>query len=276
MTDEPKPPMPDALRPLAEAAIVQHEKRPAPPQTVTHPKRRGEWLYLTCPYREEDEGLWLALMLECFGTRTADAGQAFMRQLAALCPEVLYNGEEEARIDEEALRQALAIVYSLKPRTEAEGAFAAQLVALHLTAMKVGAQLGKYSSVDIRSAATLAALVKAYGNGLATLQGLKGGGRRSTRQTVIVKRETHVHHHHHDEKHVHLPDGGRGGGNLHAQSQGPDELRARATRSTGGSAKRAALPSPNAEGDGLPVSINEGPEAVPVAWRGEGDGSAEG
>src|SRR5438105_1971196 len=70
--------MPDVLRPLAEAAIKRHKKRPYAPDVVTQPEQR--YLQeLTCPYRDEDHDLWSALLLECFGTRVFAVGQCFMR-----------------------------------------------------------------------------------------------------------------------------------------------------------------------------------------------------
>jgi hypothetical protein len=276
MADEPKPPMPDVLRPLGEAALARMRKRRAVPQTETRPQVRGRpgaWGFLECPYREEDLDLWAALILECFGTRVLDVGQAFMRQLAAMCPDVLYEGEDHSRVDEEALRQALAIVYAMRPRDEAEAAFAAQLVAVHLVTMTMGSTLRHH--VDRRSANALAGLVKAYGQGLTALRGMQAPARRRSRQTFITKKEIHVHQHHHDERHLHVqPPEGEGGGILHAQAQERRELRARASPANRAS-ERAALPSPDPLGQGLPVSEGEGPEKVPIARRGEGIGGTE-
>lgn len=125
MSDE-REPMPDVLRPLALEAIKRHKRRPVAPAIVTKPEQR-EYVNLTCPYREEDEELWIALLIECFGTRVYQVAQCFMYQLEALCPNVLYPGEDHSRRDEDAMRQALAIVYGLKPRNEAEGALAAHM-----------------------------------------------------------------------------------------------------------------------------------------------------
>jgi hypothetical protein len=246
-----KPPMPDRLRPLAQAAIARHQKRPAAPDVVSQPDH-GVYDHLTCPYRDDDQELWVALILECFGTRVADVGQAFMRQLYALCPEVLYNGESQRRPDEETLRQALEIVYSLRPRTAAEAALAAQMVALHLTAMKVGHSIGQRSYTDSRTIASLALVAKTYGSLLNILNDRKG--KRSTRQTIKVVNDKHVHFH--DERHVHLR--GRGDGKSGGQSHDTHRPRARAT---------PALPGENASGRDLQIVPGEGSEALPSTRR---------
>jgi hypothetical protein len=264
-----KPPMPEKLRPLAEDAIRRHQRRSAAPDIVTSPTRQDHHYHLSCPYREEDEGLWFALILECFGTRIAEVGQSFMRQLAALCPLVWYEGENESRVDEESLRQALAIVYSLKPRNEAEAALAAQLVAVHFATMKVGKSAGRYDWIPLPTANCLAALVKAYGNGLLTMEKLRGRT-RSTRQTFKV--EKHVHHHY-DEKHVHFAGGG--GRKPSGQDHADSELRARA-RPDSEPSDLAALPGPNTGGHVLPVPCGEGEAGLQDARRREEVRCAEG
>lgn len=259
MGDEPeRPPMPDALRSMAEAAIVRHTRRRAPPETVTKPEQRY-YENLTCPYREDDEELWMALLLECFGTRVHAVAQHFFRQLEALVPLVFYEGEDRDRRDEEALRTALAIVYSLKPRNEAEAALAAQYVALHFAAMKSAAYALRYTNIDTRSAASLAALAKAAASHFALLRG--GPKNRAIKQTIRVER-VYIDNR---EQHVHAGrEGGReSGGQAHAERG----ERARA---------RPLLPSPDEGGDIMSLSPGEGPEPMPPARGRERIRSAKG
>lgn len=264
MAETEKPPMPDLLRELAQQAKRRHRTRSAPPPIVTNPKRMGGMHYLTCPYRDEDEDLWFALLLECFGTRMLAVADAFMQQVASLCPEVLYEGEDRTRLDEGALHQALAIVYALKVRNEAEAALAAQLVAVHFATMKVGKTAGRYDWLPLPHANCLAALVKTYSGGLKALRDMKGGRGRTTRQVIRVERAN-----------VYVDQRGRGVGNPGSQADEGSGKRARATPS--GSARiLPALSRPDEIGDALQTLPGEGPDPLPPARWGEGLGGAEG
>jgi hypothetical protein len=240
-----KPPMPDVLRPIAEAALARCWKRPPGVDVVTSPVQHSHLELLTCPYRDEDLDLWMGLVLDAFGTRIASVGQTFLRQLAALCPDVLYEDEERTRTCEESLRQAVCIVHGLKPRNEAEAAHAAQLVALHFAAMKVGKSAARYDWLPLPHANCLAALVKAYGDGLERFSRMRGGKRRSIKQTIRVERHTH--------QHVHFAEGG--GENPRRQFHGRDSARARA---------RGTVQCPQEIGGAVPLLSGEGPDALPV------------
>jgi hypothetical protein len=63
---------------------------------------------------------------------------------------------------------------SMKPRKEAQAALAAQAVALHFAAMKVGRHLATVTFPDARTVASLAAVTKAFSGALDTNQSLKG------------------------------------------------------------------------------------------------------
>lgn len=261
-------PMPDFLRAIAETAIQKHRKRVWVPHVVPRPAQ-GPLADLSCPYREEDWELWAALLLECFGTRSFSVAQCFFRQLEALCPTVIYEGESKLRRDEEMLLQALAIVAGIKPRNELEAAAAAQYAALHITAMKLGANVSSGTGyVDSRSVASFAALMKAASRHYAMIQ--NGRSPKRAKQTFIVKKETHVHHH--DERHVHLPGGdGNSGSRVHEA----DELRARA-RGAVEPQELPALPSPEQSAEVLRFPSGEGAESLPQARRGERIRRAEG
>lgn len=258
MPDEAdKPPMPDNLRPLAEAAIRRHQKRPIAPEVVTVPEQRY-LQHLTSPYRDEDNNLWFALLLECFGTRVLEVGQAFFRQLSDLCGEVFYEGEDHRRRDETELRQALAIVYDLKPRNAAEAAGAAQLVALHFATMKVGAMIAGNRYLDARTAASLAALSKAYSSQLRTIQEGRSKG-RSIKQVIRIERVQIDAR----QQHLHAGEGGQESG---SQPQGGSGQRARARQAVRGEGEN--------DGSLLSLPCREGPEPLPIPRRGEGVGRA--
>ncbi len=261
MSSKKRPPMPDRLREIALAANEKrHPKRMAVPMVVPKPEQR-HLQNLTCPYRKEDEELWLALLVDCFGTRVFPVAQCFIRHLEKLCPEVLYDGEEHCRRDEETLALALSIVAGIKPRNEMEAAAAAQYVALHLTAMRLGANCASGSGyLDSKSAHALAAVTKAAALQYATIQSGRGK-RRSIKQTFIVKKETRYY----DNRQVHL---GEGGGNPDARVHEADELRAHA-RGTVEPQELPALPCPEQSAEVLRFPSGEGAESLPQARRGE-------
>lgn len=265
-----KPPMPDNLRGLAEGAIARHRKRRMPPDIVTRAEEMGYYQHLTCPFRDEDEELWLALLLECFGTRSYSVAQSFMRQLAALVPSVLYDGERSIRADEEAMYQALAIVCSLKPRNEAEAAHAAQLVAVHLASMRVGGHLGRASGyADPRTVASLALLTKTFGEGVDRLQ--RRGRRKPAVQVIKVEKRVNVYN---DNRSVTVPTGGCDNRNSRPHASG--ELRAREAGSNTGPNERPALPSPDQGGRVVPWPGGEGEAGLSDARSRERIRRAEG
>lgn len=253
-----RPPMPDVLRPLAEDAFNRLQRRRAAPDVVSLPDQ-GYFRDLTSPYRDEDAGLWLALLLDCFGTRVQAVGQAFFDQLAALCPDVLYEGETEARRDETLLRQALAIVCGIKPRNELEACLAAQSVALHLTAMKLGSRIARSDYVEPRNASALSRLSKAFAGNVETLQRLRG--RKSVRQTIVVKNEKHIHNH----KHVHID----GPGPSQIGDQPHEFMECRAAENDAGAAVSGEVQG----GRVVPFCGDEGQAGLPIPWRGK-SGSA--
>ncbi len=268
MGSKKRPPMPDKLREIAVAANEKrHPKRMAVPMVVPKPEQR-HLQNLTCPYRKEDEQLWLALLVDCFGTRVFPVAQCFIRHLEKLCPEVLYDGEEHCRRDEETLALALSIVAGIKPRNEMEAAAAAQYVALHLTAMRLGANCASGSGyLDPKSAHALAAVTKAAALQYATIQSGRGK-RRSIKQTFIVKKETRYY----DNRQVHLREGG---GKRRRPTDGAEELRARARGAIELEA-RTSLPSPKDVGRLLQFPSGEGEDGLPKARRGQGIRRAEG
>lgn len=201
MSDD-KPPLPANLRPLADKAIAKHRNRPVPPKVLVEgeedcPPR------IESPYAPEDDDAWRALLYQAFGTRSHSVATYFLQQLSDLCRR---DWDEEARKwrpSEDELNAVISMVNSMKPRDEAQAAYAAQLCALHLSAMRM-AQHTTTHYADARSLAVLNKTVRAFGDGLANLQRLQGKSRTS-RQTIRVESHKHVH------QHVHLSDGGSAG-----------------------------------------------------------------
>jgi len=251
MGNKSKPAMPAKLRARADRATARLQSRPIAPdiELTTNP---GGWDYAN-PYLDEDEDAWVALLCEAFGTRQEAVAYAFINHLAMLCSVQWTESPRAWRPNEYELRLALAIVQSLDPRNEAEAALAAQAVAVHLSTMKVGRLLGTMTSVDTRTAATLAALAKVYAGQLETMQKLKG--RKTSRQRITVSYEKHVHTH----QHAHL----EGGPAPHSggQAQEPSDYR------NGGNNRGSplvehefcpALPGPDSSGVVVPMPRKQG------------------
>lgn len=197
-----KPRMPRDFVTQADAAIARHRKRKWAPEIVD----AGDgW---DCPYADEDRDRWWALLFEIFGTRQSAVVHVFFDQLQELTPK-RWKAESGWISDEKVMRTLLSVVAALKPRNEAEAAYASQLCALHLSAMKLGEAVGQTWGGDARTIAVLNKTVRAFGDGLLNFQKLQGRVRRSVQ---VIKVETHRHEH----KHVHLEGGSQFGGQPHA------------------------------------------------------------
>ena len=170
----------------------------------------------------------------------------FFEQLGALCGSTWSAEWEQWAANEGELRSLFAIVQSLKPRNEAEAAYAAQLAALHFTAMKLARGANRYQDGDARTAAILNKTVRAYGDGLLNMQRLKGKGRKTVQ---VIKVETHRH----DHRHVHIEGGSvENGGQPH-------------TKPADGIAKLCALPSQDPLAAVVPLPCRKGQTSLPDA-----------
>lgn len=210
--------MPKILRRLGDEAIERMHARTATPE-IAVTDRDGVWSYGS-PYNEGDgEDRWSALLFDAFATRSAACFETFTDQLAKLCPRDWQPHDRAWKPEADFFRAAIQIVRSMEVRNEAEAAYAAQLVALHVASMKLGHQVASTSYPDSRTVAILGKTVRAYGDGLETLARLKG--QKISRQTIVVEHHQHIHQHHHDEKHVHLGGGSENGDRPH-EARGSD------------------------------------------------------
>ncbi|WP_395000547.1 hypothetical protein [Sphingomonas sp.] len=207
-----KPRLPAPMRARANAAIRKHEGRSIPPRIDVDGNDIDAWF--SSPYADEDQDAWNALLFEAFGTRSSSVVSCFVRQLAQF---VRRDWDKDAAMwkpSQDEFNTVLALVGAMKPRDEAQAAFAAQLAALHLAAMRLAKRVTGEGYADERTVAVMNKTVRAYGDGLAQLQRLQGKSRTS-RQSI--KSETHRHVH----QHVHLAsDGAKGeiGGQLHGRT----------------------------------------------------------
>lgn len=227
----PRPRMPAEFVEAADAAIARHRKRKWAPEIWD----TGEaW---ECPYAQEDHDRWFALLFEIFGTRQAAVVDVFFAQLQEFAGKN-WKSQGGWITDEKEMRTLFSIIASLKPRNEAEAAYAAQLCALHMAAMKLGQSMGSTWGGDPRTIAVLNKTVRAFGEGLLNFRRMQGKGRRTVQ---VIKVETHRHEH----KHKHLEGGSQFGGQPHAT--GASLLEA-GTPMPSARAVRSALPRAGGEG----------------------------
>lgn len=148
-----------------------------------------------------DSGLWTLQLADAFGTRSKAVFITFMAQLEKLTGKSHWDDEAgQWRLDENELSASLAIINSTRPRNEIEACQAAQMVAVHLLTMKVGAYAIQHH-YDSRTALTVAKLANAFSGQVEAMQNLKGK-RRTARQSIKVTKETNYHVHRHDHRGV--------------------------------------------------------------------------
>jgi hypothetical protein len=204
------PEPPDELREWETAADRRMCNRPYPPNIILEPDGAGG-THWTAPHA--DGSLWILQLCDAFGTRSQAIVTTFLRQLQGLTNGRLWDEKaQDWRVDEIELSAMLAIINSLKPRNEMEACLAAQMVAVHLMQMKLSAHALK-NPHDARTAAVAGKLARTFTGQIDAMQGLKGK-RRTVKQTITVRKETHQHVHYHDhrgagegERQSHAPDG---------------------------------------------------------------------
>jgi hypothetical protein len=265
-----KPPLPDKLRSLALAAQLRLQRKGAVPPLHDIPTRqdRGAIDYLASPYADGDWELWACLLLDAFGTRNLAVAHAFMRQLGEFCPDVFDGDNRRFILDGELFQQALAIVRSLKPQSEAESAIAVQAVAVHFCSMKVAENINGRLGLDARTAASLAALVKAYGTQIKTLRQIQQR-EKTKRQVIKVQKNVTINY---DARQVHYPGGGSA--NPESQPHATRALRAGATHA-GGVIEVPPVPSADACRPAVQIPSGEGQASLQATRRGKGKRSAE-
>lgn len=236
----------------ADALIERHKARPFMPPMLADKER-----CFAPPYRSErDKERWWALFFDAIGTRQQAVVTMFIRQMEGLVDNRYRNDWGQWVADEEQMIAGFAFLQSLKPRTIAEAALAAQLYALHLSTMKLGRGLSHQANGDARTAATLARSIRAYGDGLLTMRKLKGKDKRSVQ---IIKVQTHRH----DHQHIHLEGGSINGGQAQAKA-------------TSAVAELRSLSCSDSFGEALSIPCGERAARLPDARWSKGDGCAEG
>lgn len=236
--DPPKE-LQDAKPALTKAALARNH--PPGVMKVRTAKGGKRW---DAPHNDHD--LWQLQLGQCFGTRSDGLIRTFLRQLEGLMESTWDEETSQWWANEKQFAAVLDLISGLKPRNSMEAALAAQMVAVHLLTMKVGAYAIRHE-YDHRQAAVLSKLARTFAGQTETLQNLQGRRRKGS-QTIKVKKELHqhVHYHHH-----------RGDDESGNQSHGRGCDTA-AEIAVG----RPALPSPNEAGNVVPLSRSKGKSAV--------------
>jgi len=237
--------LPHNIADVADEAGKRLADRYCPPRVRIDKRKDGSWS-IVCPYAKEDNDRWWFLLSAAFGTRDVDVVHYFLEALERLCPKVWNEKARELQPREVDFNALLAIVGSVRPENEAQAAHAAQLAALHLSAMKLSEQAGKYG--DPRTVAVLSKTVRSYGDGLERLARLQGKvAPRAIHQTFEVHKHEHVH-----------VDGGAAafGDQLHGTTAGE-------------TISSTALPCPCPNGTAVPLPRSERQESVPRPRWGE-------
>jgi hypothetical protein len=269
VADDPeKPPLPEPLKVAVAGARRRHQARWPAPEIAIVPREEG-WSFES-PYSDEDG--WWKLIGDAFGTCSKAVVDVFVGQLAMLVGTRWIAPTEEGRAgrwqpEEAELMAAMSIVASLKPKNEAEAAFAASIVATHFASMKLGAEIARRSYPDARTIASLAAINRAYAQQMDAFHRMRGRG-NNKRQTIIVKKETRYY----DNRQVHLGEGAGKAGN---RADGARELRAGA-RGAAEPEVLPALPSPDEGAQLLRFPGGEGQERLPAPRRSEGQRRTKG
>lgn len=245
--------MPPELRQLAEAVMDKHRGRFAPPALDVG----GGWerWFFDCPYRKEDSNLWQALLFEAFGTRSVSVATTFLGQLCNLIGKDWNPEDQDWRPNLRELNTAVAIVASLKPENEAQACLAAQTVACHIAAMKLGDTIARTSMPDERTVATMARVTKATAGLQRTLAQLQGKLQpRQVNQTIQV-----VYVDQRDQRQQTAVVGGEAilGGQGHE---------AKRIEGTSRAAERPSLPCPQPGGEALRLPSGEGQAGMQDAW----------
>jgi hypothetical protein len=246
-----RPDPPQDLKDREPELLRRAVARRRPPGIVRVKRKSGDGYRWSPPHN--DTNLWELQLADCFGTRSEGAMRTFLRQLEALL-DVQWEDEGDNGghwwANEQQFAAVLDMVSGLKPKNTMEAALAAQMVAVHLLTMKVGAYAIQHS-YDHRQASAMSRLARTFAEQTTAMQSLQMGRRRGS-QTIKVKKETHqhVHYHHH-----------RGDGDSGGQSHGRgDDIPAAEIAD-----ERPALPSPDASGNVVPLSGAKGKAKVQAA-----------
>lgn len=246
------------MREAGQLATLDHFERPCSPRVLIEKTKTG-WEF-SSPYRDEDGEAWEALLFQAFGTRSAALMNHFLNVFTKLIGEKHWDERRQIWTpDQDSFDAIIAMVHSMQPQNEAQAAYAAQLVALHVSAMKLGENCAQ-SYGDDRSRSILNKTVRAFGDGLERMGRLQGKIKpREVHQTIQV-----IYNDNRDQRMQFAGGTARNGGQAHG------------THGWAGNAgdaesidARPALPRPQSGGEVLRLSCGEGQAGLSRPWWGE-------
>jgi hypothetical protein len=251
-----KPPAPELIKPSIAKAKARTQRRSFAPFIALERDEAGvhQWEW---PFEDTSDD-WLHLVVDAFGTRSANIAHIFVDQLAALAAKQWDEPTGKWIPDAQEVSALIAIVSACRPKNEAQAAMAAQMAAVHLMTMRVGSRLGEHPW-DTKMIGAFSRLARTYAIQMDTMQSLKGK-RRSVKQHITVTQEKHIHNH----QHVHLEGGTDIIGNQ------PHEA-----RRTSVTEKCDTLPSPESSGVVVWLPSDEGQAGLSPSRR-EKSGRAQG
>ena len=247
--------LPIGMQALGDAALDEMYLRPAAPRILIEKAKDDGWAF-GCPYEPGKDcknlNRWEALLFQAFGTRSSGVMNHFLSVFTKLVGNGVWDEERKAWMPrQDDFDAILCMVHSLAPENEAQAAYAAQLCALHLSAMKLG-ETCSHSYADERTRAVMNKTVRAYGDGLERMARLQGKLQpRAVNQTIEVR-----YYDHRDQRSIHIAGGA---GQIGGQPHGADG---------GALIPRPALPSPQSGGAAVPVPSGEGKAGLPHPWWG--------
>lgn len=259
-----KPKRPRKLRPFnafkaaALDAKARNSKRDYPPAVRIVPAGKDECEIVPA---YSGEGMD-AIIRDAFGTRLGVVADVFMRQLMKFCGTIW--GEDGRIADELDLNLILTVIAANKPKNEAEACLAAQIAALHMVTMRVGARAHQYP-YETPTVRAFARLAQASAVQHVAMARIKGKG--TIRQKIVVKKSEH--------KHIHIHGGRRkNGGQPHATNEDDNGTAEQpyAVRAAIG----AALQGDNEAGKVLRLPSRSGDGGVPDARGKPGNRRSEG
>lgn len=236
-----KPEPSGALKAEKPGAHRRALQRPIPPGVMFEPDDEGGYS-IASPHSDSD--LWELQLASTFSTRSESVIRYFIGSLRDLCGSSWDASNERWKPNETELTAVIAMVQDMRPKTTAEAALAAQAVAVHLCTMRLAKQaLNSGGIVMDCDAALMGKLARTYAQQMETLRGMQGK-RRTTRQSIKVKKELHQHVHYHHTG----GDAGNRGQSHGAPASEPSE--------------RSALPSPQSGGEVVRLASRARPRGV--------------
>lgn len=197
--DRPAPPA--HLKADEPKALAKLKRMPLAPGIMLEPREDGEpgWVR-TAPHGDWD--LWDTQLHLAFGSRSRALVSAFLGNLKRLCRSDWDDGVAAWKPNERDLNAAIAFISDIQPRNAVEASLAAQMFAIQLLQLRLAGQAFNSGGMVMEKDAALASkLARTYTMQLESLNAMRGG-KKPSRQSISVKRESHHH------QHIHVHRGG--------------------------------------------------------------------